>query len=113
MESEVFAEEIKSERGGVGGIRLFDVDGDGAGEVFVDVLAEIVLSAGGVTLLVLCRGFAVTGVGVVAVICVLRVVGQLADRDVVRDKVLAAVGRSDDRDSSLGGHVDDCWVCCD
>jgi len=83
------------------------VDGEGAGEVFVHVLTEVVLSSGGAALLALTVGFLCVGLGVVAVLRVLGVVGQLLDRDVVRDIVLAAVRRRVDRDGSLGGHVDD------
>ena len=107
LEGAVFAEELESERHRVGRIGVFDVDGDGAGELFVDVLSEIVLSGGGAALLALAVGLLCVWAREVAVVGVLGVVGDFPDRNVVRDVVLVAICRGVDGDGFLGRHVDD------
>jgi hypothetical protein len=113
FERAVFAEELESDRGRVGRVGVLDVDGDSACELFVHVWAEIVLSGGGATFFTLAVRLLCVWDREVAVLGVLGVVGQLSDRHVMCDIVLAAVGWRVDGDGSLGGHVDDCWVCCD
>jgi hypothetical protein len=99
------AEEGEGERGWVCGIRALDEGGDGASEVFVHVCAETELvGVAGLALV----AFTEWVLGILArevhVLSVLRVVGELADRHIEGDEVLAATGRCDDGDGSVGAH---------